>query len=698
MKILRLLLGMLLLAQAFLYAEASQTLVYSSVSLIPEKVVVQPGETLRLALQFRLREGWHTYWRNPGDSGAALSLDWRLPEGFSTGEVRWPVPERIPLGPLVNYGYHDRLTVLVPLSVPETLREKSYSVSVTATWLVCADVCVPETATLSVTLYPEGENVAASGVDASLFQGVEAALPLPFPENAAFDFTDTDIALYLPLRTDAATVQEVYFFPNEPGIIEPSAEQHVEFHDKGITLKGKRGAVQPGTNLDGVLSVTTVDKEGNRHHYGYLVHGEEKASGSGFFPAWLMVLAFAFAGGLILNGMPCVLPVLSLKALSLVQKAHEEKRAVLVQAWSYAAGVLFCFLLLFVITVLIQRAGALIGWGFHLQSPGFVAVMAYLLFVIGLYLSGLFPAPLLLYLFPSFVGDRLKPRKDISPLAGSFMTGVLAVAVATPCTAPFMAPAVGFALSQPAGVMLTVFLALGAGFAFPFLIIGYFPALLRWIPKPGAWMETFKRFLAFPMYGAAIWLLWVLGIQRGVNVLLIALSFMLLLGFLGWVYYQFPGRSLLKAGALALTVAAGVWSVVTISMASPVSGETADKAKMLQAEMFDAGRIEDYTASGRAVFVDVTAAWCITCQVNEQTVLYSPRVREAFERYGVVYMVADWTNRDDAITRFLASFDRRGVPLYVFYAPGAEPVVLPQLLTERGVLDVLERSGNGNDR
>jgi thiol:disulfide interchange protein DsbD len=685
----------------------------ATVTLVPERMSVQPGGTVTVGLHQDIREGWHTYWLNPGDSGEATRIDWRLPEEASAGDIIWPAPRRIPYGPLTNYGYSDEVLLLSELSVPADWPVgEPLAVEAHATWLICSDVCIPEEATLTLELPVSAEPGLANALWSSEFAEARAAVPAESPWPADYARAEDGIALRLAgAELDPGTVRDVYFFPYDWGVIDHAAPQPWRVEGGDLVLGMTQGMAPPQDDrpLEGVLTlVEGLDQGPVRHAFALDARpaGEAiampagasagpagaSAAGGVTFPA---AVGLALLGGLILNLMPCVFPVLSMKAMALVGQAHGEARHALLGGLAYTAGILASFAAVAGALIALQAGGAQIGWGFQLQSPMFVAVLAYILFAVGLSLSGVFTVGGSL----AGAGSSLAGRGGPS---GSFFTGVLATVVATPCTAPFMGAAIGFALAQPWAVSLAVFLALGLGLALPYLLLSLRPGLLRFLPRPGPWMDRLKQFLAFPMYASAAWLVWVLSLQAGPDAVLAALGGMLAIAFAAWVWdatrdsargWRLSGVGLAAGMAIAaLALARGEVGLSGESRAAP--SERPAAAESERWERFSQARLAELRAEGRPVFVNVTAAWCITCLVNERIALSSDRVTEGMRDAGIVYLKGDWTNRDEEITRYLRSFGRSGVPLYVYYpaSPEAEPRVLPQILTEAQVMDVF-RSG-----
>ena len=704
---LRLLLLLLLLAAPGLAAaqggKAPKDLVRAR--LVAEAAALAPGRTVTLGLHLAMKPGWHVYWRNPGDSGLPPEMAWRLPEGFSVGPTQWPAPERIPVQTLMNFGYEDTVTLLVPLHVPETLPESlraggSVPLSGTLSYLVCEEICIPGTAELALEMPLVSDPGAAREPDpaqARLFAEARDALPVPAPFPVRAVREGETLALQLDRPDGAPPIRAAAFFPYAESALDNAAEQNLqgEAGTQRLLLKPGEAAVAPEA-LGGVL---TFDEGGTRRAYAV---GPEPAATPAAVPAaapsatpppapatataeaetltlW-SAAGLALLGGLVLNLMPCVFPVLSIKVLSLVKQAGEARGRVRLHGLAYTAGVVASFLGLAGLLIALKAGGAGIGWGFQLQSPVVVILLAYGLFAVGLSLSGVVHVGGRL----AGLGDGLTRR---SGYQGSFFTGVLATLVATPCTAPFMGAAVGFALTQPAWVGLLVFACLGLGLALPFLALTAFPGALSLLPRPGAWMETVKGALAFPVYATAAWLVWVLAQQVGPNGLLGALGGLVLVGLAAWAWERARAAGRIGTGlgrATAVLALAGA-----LALAAALDGQRGGAAGVQLAgieEPFTQARLDALRAEGRTVFVDMTAAWCITCQVNERMVLSREAVQAAFRAGSVAYLKGDWTNQNPEITRLLESHGRSGVPLYLVYKGKGEARVLPQILTEALVI------------
>ena len=669
-------------------------------SFTPEHKSIAPGETVTVALHEQIRKDWHTYWINPGDSGAPTEIKWMLPAGWSAGEIQWPYPMRLPVGPLMNFGYEDEVTLLVPVTAPkEATPGTTANLEADVNWLVCSDVCVPEETHLSLAMPVAATPGPPDAGAEKLFADARAHLPHEAPWQAVFDAADQRFALLLESPELAqAQPKSAVFYPAEDGFMEAAAPQRVGVSPKGLVIesttgwKMKTAEKRKGVSaMSGILVLTGADGRTDaltlKAAPGAVPVTDVTFGSSDGAMGILLAVAFAFLGGLILNLMPCVLPVLSMKALALAKKASAPQDAK-VSALAYGAGALASFLALAGILIALRSAGQSVGWGFQLQQPVFVAAMALLVFAVGLNLSGLFE----IGAGAAGVGQSLASK---SGGVGSFFTGVLAVVVATPCTAPFMGAAMGYALAQPAWTVIAVFSALAIGFAFPFVLLGLSPRALTLLPRPGAWMTTLRQALAFPMYGAAIWLVWVLAQQEGPNGAAIALMAALALALALWAY----GRSQTSSGrarlaervvaAIALLLAAIAVPNVGIAGAPVMASAAATGA--LGYEPYSAQKLASLRSEGRPVFVNATAAWCITCLVNEKVALSSASVEQAFADRKVAALKADWTNGNPEITALLAANRRDGVPLYLYYAPGAStPKVLPQILTEATVMAALD--------
>ena len=682
--------GLLLTAaatQAAPAVPAQATTEHVQLRLLSSQAKVAPGQRLLVAVEQQIQPHWHTYWKNPGDSGQATSIEWK---GAEAGAIQWPVPSIQAIGPIVNYGYEGRAPLLVELTVPADAKPGArFQPSAEVKWLVCKDVCIPEQASVGLDLPVAA--AAEAGADAAQIEEWRAALPQPATFAVKLQPSPQGVTLSGP----AEGVTKAYFFADTWGAVAHSAPQPLQQQGGTWSLELPAGdePLAAGKPMSGVLVLTTSAGEQAWEVSAPMPEGAGKGPGPvdlnapaataaaaspeaaevselGLLPA----LALALLGGLILNLMPCVFPVLSIKALALVNQGSHKSEGL-----AYTAGVLASFALLAGVLIALRAGGQQVGWGFQFHSPVFVLVVAYVLFLVGLSLSGFVEVGSSI----AGLGSGLASKQG---LAGSFFTGVLAAIVATPCTAPFMGAAMAFALSQPAVVMLAVFLALGLGLALPFLVLAFWPAAQRWLPRPGAWMDTFKQALAFPMYAAVVWLLWVLAQQAGPDGVALALGGLVLIGFGLW-WRRASGMSRIGSSAAALSIALALGAAAWVK---PVTVEARTAGGEASVEAFSQERLDALRAEGKPVFVNLTAAWCISCLVNERVALSRPEVQEAFAKSGVAYLKGDWTREDPKITAVLKAHGRSGVPLYLYYAPGAaEPQVLPQLLTPGLVIEAV---------
>nr|WP_233190159.1 MULTISPECIES: thioredoxin family protein [unclassified Brevundimonas] len=665
-----------------------------------------PGSTAIVAIRQKIKPGWHTYWRNQGDSGGPTTLTWSLPAGVSPGDILWPLPERQRLQSLMNYGYSDTVFLPVPIEVTASARPgETLPLRVTAHFYVCSDeMCVPEDLDLALNLPVRDGAAPLDPRFGQLVQDVVAIAPRPAGIEARAVFADGALTLTAtggPLAN--ATPKWAYFFPFEGGVIDHAAVQTGERGPQGLTLNlaPGRGLSANGLKppLTGVLSTDLGAWEISADQgapllgatgQGALGDGDEaRASSAGSTaPAdFAKAALFALLGGLILNLMPCVFPILAMKAAALSRSAHHPAEARR-DGLAFLAGVLATFLLLAGALLALRAGGQALGWGFQLQSPGVVAALSLLMLAVALNLSGVF------HIGSGLQGAGHGPLSRLPGAAGAFFTGVLAVVVAAPCTAPFMAFALGAALLMPWPMALAVFLMLGLGLALPYVLISLSPRLLARLPRPGAWMETLRNLLAFPMYGAALWLAWVYGRQTA-DALALLFGAGLMLALALWLY----GRSQAASGtrrlagiAAALSMIAALGLGVLAARAGPASSEAAASASAhLPSQPWSEAAVQAALAEGRPVLVNFTADWCVTCKINEGAALSSPRTAEAMQAANAVYLIGDWTRRDDAITAELQRHGRSGVPLYLLYQPGqAAPRILPQLLTEGTVVGALK--------
>ncbi len=664
--------------------------------LISEVSSIRAGETFWVALKQKIRPGWHTYWRNPGDSGAPTELHWELPAGFSASEILWPYPERVPYGPLMNFGYHDTVIFPVQITVADAFPAGDVTLRAKGEWLVCADICIPEDADLELTLPVIDSDPLSNPLSNPLiatenvedFRSARQRLPKDIGIPARYMVGEDQITLSIAMAgLSRSRLESVDFFPYEESVLEFPAPQLLSLTDDGFQLKLTPGySFKPGSSsLDGIIVVR--EDVGSTLTTAFTLKPVNSGSAAQSISMGVALL-FAFLGGMILNLMPCVFPVLSIKILSLVAGTHSDKRVMRIHGLVYLLGVVLSFVSIAAVLIGLRAGGEEIGWGFQLQSPVVVGLLAYLFILIGLNLSGYFEFGL------SFMGagDSLTSSGGYS---SSFYTGVLAAVVAAPCTAPFMGAAIGYALTLDALSAILIFASLGLGMAVPYLILCFVPALLDKLPKPGPWMETLKELFAFPMFATAIWLIWVLNQQTGADGLLAILVGILCIGFAVWIVKR-PGEGAARIARLFTGVALIASAVMLTGFAktSTSSVSDVDESAGLNSEPYTSERLKELVEQG-PVFVNFTAAWCITCKVNDIAALSSDKTEAVFTDYHVSYLVADWTNEDPTITRALSEYGRSGVPLYLLYGKGASRAeVLPQILTESIVIDAIVKLGS----
>jgi thiol:disulfide interchange protein/DsbC/DsbD-like thiol-disulfide interchange protein len=666
------------------------------VRFIPEADSVAAGGTIAVALEENIRPGWHTYWSNPGDAGAPTEIQWTLPAGWSASSIEWPYPKKLPVGPLMDYGYEGNTWLLLKITAPKVAAIGSTAqLKAAVSWLVCREVCVPEDASLILRLGVTAQPGLPDANNARQFQIARARIPVASPWPVRYALNDTlDLFVAAPELSHARPVSAV-FFPMSGREIKSTAPQTLGFTNDGLllTLTPSR-KFNPGSPLVGVLVLTSADGS---------IQALNVDARAGVVPrpalfasdmTFVLALLFALLGGVILNLMPCVLPILAMKALAVASHAGAGRKAIRSEGFAYGAGAILSFVALGLVLEALKAGGAAVGWGFQLQEPAVVGCFALLMVAVGLNFSGVYE------IAPIPAGDALTRRSGVT---GNFFTGVLAVAVAAPCTVPFMATAVGYALTQSALIAISVFAILGIGFAAPFLLLGFWPVLQRFLPRPGAWMVTLRQILAFPMYAAAAWLVWVLGLQTDANGVGLVLAAMVVMAFALWLWgttrsLSPRGRTFGAALALAVFLAslaplAALRHGSAIQSAQPVRTAL---STTIPSEPFTQARLGELRRAHRAIFVNATAAWCITCLVNDQRVLSDTDVKTAFARQRVAYLLADWTNRNSEITALLQEHGRSGVPLYLYYAPGAtDAKILSQVLTVREVTSTIE-SGNGS--
>jgi thiol:disulfide interchange protein/DsbC/DsbD-like thiol-disulfide interchange protein len=688
---------------------------------------VSPGQTVTVALRLVLDDGWHTYWQNGGDAGLPLNVAWTLPDGVSAGPVRFPVPGLMPEPPLMSYGYKHEVTFLADLRFARELPVgHPLEIAAAADWLACADLCLPAAAQLTLALPVELAMAVADPEIAGELARARARMPIDgraWRTEAALRDSVLQVAIVVPSEARAA-MRAPYWFVDSLPVVEHAAAQRSVWDGDTLRLAILRSPFADGApslmrgvlvadassdSSDGWLLEIPLPRDaplalapeaaaqlasrdaqsvgglvGDRAAAVALLGGADSLASSGALGLVAAVL-FAFVGGLLLNLMPCVFPVLSVKVLGFLEQGGGDRAAGRRHGLAFAGGVLGTFWLLAGVLLAVRAGGESLGWGFQLQSPPVVAALAVLIFALALNLSGVFEIGLSL--------TRLGGVGQGRGLADSFLTGALAVVVAAPCTAPFMGAALGFALVQPPLQSMLVFTALGAGLALPYVVLTRMPSLLRRLPRPGPWLETVKQALAFPLFLTVVWLLWVFGQQTDLNALALLLVALIVFGFGAWLWGRAAHAGRRSGYALALASMTGAL-VLALSTSRVGAGSDEETESALAWETFSPERVVALRAEGRPVFVDFTAAWCLSCQVNERVALTSASAREAFADRNVALLKADWTSRDPEIAQVLASFGRSGVPLYVMYASeaAAAPELLPAVLTPGMVVDAIRRA------
>lgn len=736
--------------------------------LIAEPSAVIPGKTFQAGLRLKLEPHWHVYWKNPGDAGLPVTLDWTLPAGASAAPISWPYPGRIAIPPMMDYGYENEVLLPVEVTAPANgVPGKNLDLKAKAKWLVCKEICLPGSAelTLSLPYVMEGAqggvqaaSAAAADPSAALFAQARAAIPLASSASAwTFTAQAQDSTLILIAKPPAGEgLASFSFFPDVPEIIENAAPQKfypiqggyalelmavppdIEDEEEGkapdsltgvavaeagwgpaqakaveIKVAIQRGKAKPAALAAPIVVSDASESDDSTHTASTAAADAAKPSGFGAgvtggappssgFTQLLLMLSLAFLGGLILNLMPCVLPVLSLKIFDFVKRAGESRWKVFSHGLVFTAGVLISFWVLAGLLLILRSGGSELGWGFQLQSPGFLVVLCALFFFFSLNLFGVFE---LGYMF-----TRIGGATTSEGWLGSFLAGVTATVVATPCTAPFMGSAMGYAFTQPPYYAMLVFTFLGLGMASPYLILSGFPALMRFLPKPGEWMEHLKQFMGFPLLATAIWLAWVLGKQAGVDALIALLFVLLLAGMSAWILGKWtalhrstPVRVVAWMVALVVFLPAFVLVLVFLDQirehrprAASAADGTAPHRVMengIAWESFSEARVAELVGAGKPVFIDFTADWCLSCKVNEKVAFGSDEVRARFNDLGIAMLKADWTLRDEPIARALAKYGRNSIPLYVLYTGKGmdDYVFLPEVLSPGIVLEALKK-------
>ena len=660
---------------------------------------VQAGKPVWAGLQLTHQPEWHTYWKNSGDSGLPTHLEWKLPAGVTAGDIAWPTPKKIPIGNLANYGYEGTVLLPVPLTVVPGFNAPQLSVRLKAAWLVCRKECIPQEGEFALSL-PAKSSIAASG---PAFAAAFAATPQPLSAGASqIEISGKALKVQLAGLPAALQGKTLKLFPETGGVIETAAPWQQAWQGAlwtaQLPLSAQRtesparmplvvADEQAAYRIDAPVTGSWPPVAAAAELSPALIAALKANASAGAAPVsrdaaplgLLAALLGALLGGMILNLMPCVFPVLAVKVVGFVNEKSRSAR--LTSGLAYSAGVVLSFLALGALLLGLRAAGEQLGWGFQLQSPGVVAALAALFTLLGLNLAGVFD-------FGNFLPGRVANAQAKHPAVNAFLSGVLATAIASPCTAPFMGASLGLAVALPVAQALAVFGAIGVGMALPYLLASAVPAVARALPRPGAWMATFRQLMAFPMFATVAWLVWVLGQQSGIDGAGALLALLVLMALALWALnLRGAPRRAIATFSIALCALA-IWTIGP-NIIKPVTSPALAATGRWQA--WQPGRVEQLAAEGRSVFVDFTAAWCVTCQYNKTTTLANAAVLADIDAKDVALLRADWTRRDPAITAALAQLGRSGVPVYVLYKPGSAPVVLSEILSVNEVRAELAR-------
>ena len=629
---------------------------HAEVSIIKSSATIVNKDELFIGIRMDMQKHWHTYWKNPGDSGGPLKVKWQVPVEYNIDDVQWPAPELIPYPPLMTYGYED--FVIFPFKVDISASQSLDYINADIDFLICEDICVPEQAIINTSFQ---DLIIDNRLDDWVLKVPNVTLPVISSQK------DNILELRFSFNE---TIEDIYFYIEEKDIVLYSNEQKLIKEENNWLLQVFIED-DPDFNkvINGVISINNDS---------YIINSEVSYNnGTVNSLSVLQALLFAFIGGLILNLMPCVFPIISLKVLSFVSMGGESKEIIRKHSLSFCLGVVLSFIAIALVLLFLKQSGVLVGWGFQLQSPVIVGILSILMFLIGLIL-----------LTDINIGASLtrlgKVGSNDSSYSGSFLTGILAVIVATPCTAPFMGAAIGYALIQPSAITLPIFLSLGLGFAAPYLVLSIKPELISSMPRPGKWMETLKEFFAFPMFATSLWLLWVFSMQTNTEALISLLISLLLVSLLVWSYSKL-NKPYIRIILVLIGIFMLSYQLIQISNTNIAELQSENTLKS-----WNENTESLYQSKNQAYLINFTAAWCITCQANDKIALSRPAVKNYLKENNIEYIVADWTNRNEEILNVLNKYGRSGVPLYVYWKPGmTKSKLLPAILTEQIVLDNL---------
>ncbi len=632
---------------------------HANVSLVKFNYPESENKNNLIGIKMDMQKNWHTYWKNPGDSGGPIKIKWDTDENIKIGEIKWPRPELIPYEPLMTYGYKDFVIFPFEYIKKDSLNSK---IKLNIDFLICDDVCVPEKALIETSLDEiaiDDDLVAWNDLVPSVTLPVLAEIHSQFIE-LRFSYNDQ--------------INLITFFIADQNIVDHPGKQILLKEENNWLLKVP--IIAEASNLSSINGVLSINDDEI-----FLINAEVNNKDVQSSISFLQAVIFAFIGGLILNLMPCVFPIISLKILSFVSLGNELKSKIRFHSLSFCFGVLISFLLIGLSLIILKQTGNYLGWGFQLQSPIIVAMLSILMFLIGIIL-----------LTDVNIGSSLTRLGGIGSnnISGSFLTGVLAVIVASPCTAPFMGAALGYALIQPSGVTMPIFASLGIGFAMPYFILSLNPNLIKLLPAPGKWMATLKEFFAFPMFATALWLIWVFSLQTNNNLLISLLISILIISSLFWLTLKITNKQI-QLFIWILIFATISFEGIYITSNEKEDDDLGSLNQYSEYSVWNLNIEEDFKNDNQAYLINFTAAWCITCQANDKIALSRPKVKQYLKENDIEYIVADWTNKNDEILKALEKYNRNGVPLYIYWKPGMQKSkILPAILTEGSLLDILK--------
>ena len=664
---------MVLFGNQTLHSEAKLYASNSNITLLSDTYSIQPGENFLVGIKFELEKDWHTYWKNPGDAGEGANIEWILPEGLKASKILWPGPERIPVEPLMTFGYNNEVVLLTELTAAQALIFP-LKIKANVNWFTCKDICIPQEGVVDLVIN-KGDSIPS--IDSKEINSYLEKVPTQFSQNYRVEQLDNKYFLQADIN-DGKHFQSMYFFPNEYGLTGYTEEQVYEKNLNSFILELEVSKA----NLNPKIFEGVIEASNDEGKFYFEISYPLSSIESDESQSIILLVVFAFIGGLILNIMPCVFPILSIKILRFVEHSENSSTQTYKFGLFYALGVILSFLLIAVALLALKASGENIGWGFQLQYPLVISILFYLFIALGyMFMSNI--------VFGSQLGQLSLAAQVKNESLESFLTGVLAVVVASPCTAPFMGSAVGFAILQPSVNSILIFLSLGIGFALPYLILSIKPSLLSFLPKPGAWMETFKQFMAFPMWASALWLLWVLSGQVDLDTVILVLIGGLLISLSLWLMEKNTSERISIKWLVRLS-AILIFIVSLLILPTSYSYKTSQDSKNLS---YTEDLLNEFRDTNELIFLNFTADWCITCKVNERVALNSSEVKELIKKKNIKYIEADWTRKNEDIAKKLEEFGRSGVPLYLLYPSKGDPIILPEILTEDILLKYLNEIG-----